>query len=321
MLCINSNDINRLIKSIFLQICKKNVKYTGEILSIKLPISLIVLTILITASSQSVFALPMFEDVASSAGVDFMHTRSDDLMPLGGGVAIGDFNNDDLLDIYVTNSAGPNALYRNNGNMLFDNIAQSAGVDDILGKGNGACFADYDNDGYHDLYVANYGSSKLFHNNGDETFTDVTTFAQVSDPDSSYRTTGCAWGDYNKDGFLDLIVVRHLHELEFEGELYVHFGDSPRPLSLFKNNGDGKFTDVTTLLGDPNANPSPLRRPGFQPVFVDYDNDGDADIHVCNDFGRELKGNVLWRNDGLVQGNWIFTDVSIPSGANSQLYT
>ena len=128
------------------------------------------------------------------------------------------------------------------------------------------------------------------------------------------------WGDYNKDGFLDLIVVRHLHELEFEGELYVHFGDSPRPLSLFKNNGDGKFTDVTTLLGDPNANPSPLRRPGFQPVFVDYDNDGDADIHVCNDFGRELKGNVLWRNDGLVQGNWIFTDVSIPSGANSQLY-
>jgi len=264
---------------------------------------------------------PIFTDVATSAGVDFQHSRSEDLFSLGGGVAVFDFNNDDLLDIYVTNSGGPNALYRNDGGMMFSNIAISAGVDDPLGNSNGVCAGDYDNDGNVDLFLANYGTSKLFHNNGDETFTDVAAVAQVGDLDPSYRSMGCAFGDYNNDSYLDLIVVRYLHDLtenqgnwdRSNGQKGVSFTDSVRPLSLFTNDGDGTFTDDAILLGDPTANPGTIQRAGFQPVFFDYDNDGDADIHVCNDFDREIGPNVLWRNDGQGPTDWIFTDVSASS--------
>jgi len=264
---------------------------------------------------------PIFTDVATSAGVDFQHIRSEELFSMGGGVAVFDFNDDDLLDIYVTNSGGSNALYRNDGGMMFSNIAASAGVDDPLGNSNGVCAGDYDNDGNVDLFLANYGTSKLFHNNGDKTFTDVTATAQVGDVDSSYRSMGCAFGDYNNDSYLDLIVVRYVHDLTEDqgnwdisnGQRGVSFSDSVRPLSLFTNNGDGTFTDDTILLGDPTANPGTIQRAGFQPVFFDYDNDGDADIHVCNDFNVEIGPNVLWRNDGQGPTDWIFTDVSASS--------
>jgi len=270
----------------------------------------------------------IFTDVATSAGVDFQHIRSGDLFSMGGGVAVFDFNNDGLLDIYVTNSGGPNDLYRNDGGMMFSNIAVSAGVDDPLGNSNGVCAGDYDNDGNVDLFLANYGTSKLFHNNGVETFTDVTAAAQVGDLDPSYRSMGCAFGDYNNDSYLDLIVVRYLHDLTEDqgnwdlsnGQRGVSFTDSVRPLSLFTNDGDGTFTDDTMLLGDPTANPGTIQRAGFQPMFFDYDNDGDTDIHVCNDFDREIGPNVLWRNDGQGPTDWIFTDVSTSSNIEVTSY-
>ena len=107
-----------------------------------------------------------FVDVSESAGLDFGHARDDALFNFGGGAAAGDYNGDGLIDIYVTNSAGSNALYRNDGDGGFTDVAQAAGVNDKRSRGHGAGWGDYDNDGDLDLFVANYGDSKLFQNLG-----------------------------------------------------------------------------------------------------------------------------------------------------------
>ena len=303
---------------------------------------------------------PTFNQVAEQAGVAFQHSRDQDFFNLGGGAAAADFNGDGWLDLYVTNSKGPNALYRNNRDGTFSNIAPQAGVANGTGDSYGAAWGDYNNDGLLDLYVANYGSSRLFRNNGDETFTDVTEAAGVSDPGPDYRTTGAVWGDYDGDGNLDLLVVRHIkptgpmftksstaqNVLERECREQANaanpqvprgvtltdthdftlsskrdFSPFVRPLALYHNNGDGTFENVTSLLGSANVYPSNVLGAGFKPTFLDYDNDGDFDIYVVNDFGDENIPNVLWRNDGPgPDGKWQFTDVSASTGANAVLY-
>ena len=303
---------------------------------------------------------PTFENVAREAGVAFEHMRDDDFFNLGGGAAAADFNRDGWLDIYVTNSAGPNALYVNRGDGTFENVAVEAGVADGGSQGHGAAWGDYDNDGWLDLYVANFGSSRLYRNNGDQTFTDVTSQAGVSDPSEEYRTTGAVWGDYDNDGFLDLLVVRHvvpfgplftisstaqvvlLRECrteeflanpevprgvtltdphEFTQSAKRDFTEVVRTLALYRNRGDGTFEDVTHLLGEGSSYPSNVLGAGFKPAFFDYDNDGDFDIYVVNDFGGENIPNVLWRNDGeRPAGEWQFSDVSEETGANPAMY-
>ena len=264
----------------------------------------------------------VFEERAQQAGAVFLHTRDNAAINLGGGVAAGDYDGDGYLDLYATNSAGPNALFRNNGDGTFTDVAAAAGVDDPDATGYGTGWADYDNDGDLDLYVANFGASKLFRNEGDGTFIDVTAASGVGDPDADHRTMGVAWGDYNGDGFLDLLVVRHL--LEIGGKLAL---DTPglarasRPLALFHNEGDGTFTNVTGLLSDDLGYPSPVKGAGFKPAFLDYDSDGDADIYIVNDFGAANYPNVLWRNDGRdSSGQVVFTDVSKESGTDLEIF-
>ena len=303
---------------------------------------------------------PAFQEAAQAAAVAFHHTRDDDFFNLGGGGAAADFNNDGWLDIYVTNSFGPNALYRNNGDGRFTDIASTAGVTDWPGHGHGAAWGDYDNDGLLDLYVANYGNSRLFRNNGDETFTAVTAAAGVADPAPDYRTTGAVWGDYDGDGWLDLLIVRHIvadgpmftvsstaqvvlqrqcRTEEFLADAKVprgvvlldphdftqsakrDFTSVVRTLALYRNNGDGTFEDVTQMLGNAGIFPSNVLGAGFKPAFLDFDNDGDFDIYVVNDFGAENFPNVLWRNDGPDgSGGWKFTDVSAAAGADAVMY-
>jgi len=264
----------------------------------------------------------IFTDVSETSGVLFLHTSGDYFTNIGGGVAIIDYNNDGWDDIFIPNSVGENTLYQNNKDLTFTDVAKAAGINDPSASAHGACSADYDNDQDSDLFVTGYGTSKLFENNGDGTFIEITK-SGVFDPDSSFRTTGCAWGDYDKDGFLDLLLTRWIVQSSESPEAFLthDFSKASRPLYLFHNNGDGTFTNVTSLLGDVNISPSNVNSIGFQPKFFDYNNDGNLDIFIVNDFGRYHQPNVLWRNDGaLPNGDWIFTDVSEPTQTDTAFF-
>jgi len=274
-------------------------------------------------SLESSETLSVFTDFSKTSGVLFLQTSEDYFTNVGGGVAIIDYNNDGWDDIFIPNTVGENALYRNNKDMTFTDVAKDAGVNDPSASAHGACSADYDNDQDSDLFVTGYGTSKLFENNGNGEFIEVTTKSGVVDPDSTFRSTGCAWGDYDKDGFLDLIVTRWIIQTTEHPEAFNtrDFSQVSRPLYLFHNNGDGTFTNVTLLLGDVNISPSNVNGAGFQPMFFDYNNDGNLDIFIVNDFGKDHHPNVLWRNDGASpNGDWIFTDVSEPTHTNTAFF-
>ena len=285
----------------------------------------------------------IFTDVARTAHVDFAHyQRSSDFFAFGAGVVVLDYDGDGHQDIYVpmayddqspcsASRCGPrsNALYRNKGDGTFTQLADEARVSDPLGIGNGGCAADFDNDGHQDLFVTNWGYSKLFHNSGDGTFTDVTRVARVGDRDDTYRSMGCAWGDYDRDGYVDLVVVRHVSEADVSRTAGLLSSAALRALSVYRNGGDGRFSNVTHLLGD-DSGPGPVREPdnpsgnvwgaGFQPGWVDFNNDGYPDLYVVNDFGEFVQPNVLWRNDGVGDdGSWTFTDISSESGADAAM--
>ncbi|HIN06503.1 MAG TPA: hypothetical protein EYM65_09750, partial [Dehalococcoidia bacterium] len=294
------------------------------------------------------YQTPYFTDVASSVGAGFLHYRAaGSTLSFGGGVVVLDYDGDGDQDIYVTstsssltsNSLGssgagnPNDLFQNNGLGKFSEVGVASGVGDVDGIGNGGCAADYDNDGFQDLFVANWGSSKLFRGHGDGTFQDVSNFAGLEDPDSHYRSVGCAWGDYDHDGFVDLALVRHMDQPDFDAIRNRDFAEFVKPMALYHNNGDGTFTEVTGLLGDlapgkRKAGPTfgNVWGAGFQPTWVDFDNDGDSDRYVVNDFGEFAQPNVLWRNDGpsndgsTGDGSWILTDISAASGAGVAIY-
>jgi enediyne biosynthesis protein E4 len=273
---------------------------------------------------------PKFTDITESAGIKFKHSLGDfDLSNIaeatGPGCAVFDFDNDGFMDIYFVNGRWHpdisdnrgrtlrgklwNALYRNNGDGTFTDVTARAGVsgrEDSYGMAASA--ADYDNDGDLDLYVCNYGSSILYRNNGDGTFTDVTDQAGVASPGWALAAP---WLDYNGDGHLDLFVV---HYLEYDKGAFQRTGayykadNFPGPLSypgrpdhLYRNNGDGTFTDVTRAAGlwEPTGR-------GMGAVACDLDGDGDTDIYVTND----AMANNFWLNDG--QGR--FTDVAEQSG-------
>ena len=279
--------------------------------------------------AQAVDEPASFTDATEAAGVAFAHVAHEtEMFPLGGGAVVIDFDGDGFHDIYAVNSVGPNVLYRNNGDSTFTETAAAAGVDDPEGRGNGGCAADYDNDGDQDLFVTNYGPSRLFRNEGGS-FSDATVSAGVLDSGSAFRNTGCAWGDYDRDGFVDLVFVRHLYESHRRMFQTREFLDAIARLVLYRNNGDGTFTDTTAILGNVSGPKDPgyggqagnIWGAGFQPGWADLDNDGDLDLYVVNDLGTDIQGNVLWRNDGAADGgSWTFTDVSRGSGADASIF-
>lgn len=239
----------------------------------------------------------------------------------GGGGLFFDFDNDGWMDIYLVNS-GPsdfyepktpvkNALYRNNGDGTFTDVTDKAGV--ACGRmghfGMGAAAGDYDGDGWQDLYVTNYGSNVLFHNNGNGTFTNVTDAAGVAAPNWS---TCATWFDYDNDSKLDLFVSSFV---QYSGTGTIFCGDNragrryycvprvfkPRPSFLFRNEGGGKFLDVSKDSGIASA----LGK-SFGAVATDVNNDGLMDLFVANDtlanFLFVNKGKGKFEEAGLLSG-------------------
>ena len=252
-----------------------------------------------------------FVDVTQSAGIHFIHVdgRSGQkffMETLGSGVAFFDYDNDADPDLYFVNGAPLpgyqsvdvpiNRLYRNNGDGTFIDVTEKAGVGDT-GYGHGCAVGDYNNDGYPDLYVTNYGTNVLYRNNGDGTFTDVTQDASVGEPKWS---SSCAFADYDRDGDLDLYVANYI-EYSLEDNPWCGRKDKgirgycqPNnfpglPDTLYQNNGDGTFTDVTRQSGIYNPNGK-----GLGVVWGDYDNDGYPDIYIANDSTE----NFLFKNKG-----------------------
>ncbi len=265
-----------------------------------------------------------FTDVTEAVGIHFRHVAG--LSPqkhlietMGSGAVLFDYDNDGDLDLYVVNSgyvpgtghdpvAGRNTLYRNNGDGTFTDVTKISGTGDT-GYGMGATAADYDNDGDQDLYVANFGPNVLYRNNGDGTFTDATKKAGVGD---SSWSVSCAFVDIDRDGDLDLYVVNYVeYDLSMKPCLnndkgileYCHprFFDGKSDV-LYRNNGDGTFSDITQKAGVYNV----IEGKGLGVTVGDYDNDGWPDIYVANDTTR----NFLYHN----RGDGTFTDVGLPSG-------
>lgn len=249
----------------------------------------------------------IFVDITQSAGVDYVHVvDSGDFVAVGTGVAWADYDNDGDLDVYATNNFGANHLFQNNGDETFTDVGVSAGVDDPDSRGDGCVFADYDNDGDPDLYVLNFGANKLFKNNGDGSFSDITDVATVGD---TGRGTTAAWGDFDLDGDLDLYVANHQSNTGYPFDK----NDPRNNDALYRNDSNDQFTLVRSFLDGEGYTGA-----GHGVSWFDFDNDGDLDIYVANEeAAMSDESCVLWRNDGSDgAGGWIFTDISTAAGVD-----
>jgi len=275
-----------------------------------------------------------FTDITQQSKVNFLQENSATaskylLETMGGGVALLDYDNDGLLDIFFTNGAriddplpddklpdksDPrfwNRLYHQNADGTFTNVTERAGVSGMPQGyySMGVAVGDYDNDGFEDIYVTAYGGNILYHNNGNGTFTDVTKKACVG---AGGWSASAGFFDYDNDGKLDLFVTRYL-DWSFKtnrycGEkrpgyrAYCHPDNYDGVTNiLYHNNRDGTFTDVSATAGIANA-----RGKGLGVAFADYDGDGFTDIFVANDSVQCF----LYHNNG----NGTFTEVGLLAG-------
>jgi enediyne biosynthesis protein E4 len=264
----------------------------------------------------------IFTDVTEEAGISWRHFSGESqdrflIETMGGGVAFLDFDGDGLEDLFfVTGGETPhgksslpirNALYRNLGNGRFQDVAAKAGIDRLPFYGMGVAAGDFDNDGFPDLYVTGFPSSALFHNNGDGTFTNVTDRAHVKN--AGRWAASAAWFDFDRDGYLDLVVTNYVQfsfddvkkcELDGKPSYCVQKAYAGMPLTLYHNNGDGTFTDVSERSGL-----AKLIGRALGVVAVDANDDGWTDLFVA----RDASPNLLLIN----QKDGTFRDVAVDS--------
>ena len=273
----------------------------------------------VTAQQQPFYTTPpivagaddLFEDVTAKAGINFVQQFCDDrianiLESNGSGLVVIDYDNDGYMDLYFVNPGPlegvthhapgtkrqPNRLYHNNRDGTFTDVTDKAGVGGA-GFGVAAAAADYDGDGWTDLFVVNAGKNILYHNNHDGTFTDVTDKAGVGKTGTGI---GATWIDVNNDGKLDLFVANYL-TFDPNYKLFYNPTSYPGPLAykpekdvLYINNGDGTFTDATESSGIAALEPHRT----MSVCALDYNRDGHQDLYLSND----ATPNMLLINDG-----------------------
>lgn len=264
-----------------------------------------------------------FTDVTKESGIDYVHfsgKRSSQLPEdMGSGAAWGDYDNDGWVDLVVANEVGPltmsdaerrqspaRARLYHNDHGHFTDVTDKSGID-FRGWGMGVAWGDYDNDGNIDLVITAYGHNVLYHNNGDGTFTDRSAASGIGKPIGFWA--GASWGDYNRDGLLDLYVTGYVKYVRPDSATAAERYDIENPASinpasfapernlLFRNNGDGTFTEVAAAAGVMDTTGR-----GLSAAWADLDGDGWPDLYVAND----QSDNALFRN----LGNGKFADIS-----------
>jgi hypothetical protein len=287
------------------------------------PIRLTLVLALITAgladsriAETEDLVIPQFTDVSAQSGIRFKHNfgaknLESILMTTASGCALFDYDNDGWLDVFFVNGtyldetgkpradkATHHALFHNRGDGTFENVTRAAGLGEPS-YGQGCAVGDYDGDRFPDLYLTNYGPNRLYRNRGDGTFEDVSAKAGVDDPRYG---GGAVFFDYDGDGDMDLFTSNYVkYSPELKGikasslskRMGFRFFPGPRdyeaePDVLYRNNGDGTFTDVSEEVGlVPGGK-------GLSVAACDFDNDGDQDLFIAND----ATPNFLYRNDG-----------------------
>jgi len=270
-----------------------------------------------------------FEEIAQKAGLHYItatgnNENKNQPQTMVAGVALFDYDGDGYLDVYLIGGAAIpslqketpaywNRLFHNNHDGTFTDVTEKAGLAGA-GYGSGVAIGDYDNDGWPDVFLANVTGNQLFHNNGDGTFTDVTGKAGLSGAKFNGKkmwSVGAGWFDYNNDGFLDLFVVNYC-VWEVNKDPYCRAKEGVRAFchpknyaslhnTIYRNNGDGTFTDVSDELGI-----SQQFGKGMSVAFADYDGDGYLDAFVANDTTQ----NFLFHN---LKGKK-FEEVALPAG-------
>jgi hypothetical protein len=264
-----------------------------------------------------------FQEIGKEIGIDFVHSIGDNelsniIESVGGGAAFLDYDQDGFIDLYICSGtyrkgfnhdekqakSSGNRLYRNKHDGTFEDVTKIAGVDGGGAYSMGVTVGDYNNDGYPDIYVCNYGPNILYKNNGNGTFTDVSKIAKIEGNECS---VGAVWLDYDNDGLLDLYVGNYLY---FDPDYkYAEAPDGfPAPTAydsqpdiLYHNEGNDVFRDVTAEMGIVDKDGRAMGVGAF-----DYDDDGFMDIYVTNDHTL----NYLFHNEGGKK----FVDMGTPSG-------